>query len=65
LLLATDDEGRTVWHLAASRGESEILQTLWDWAKQKLTTEKINKLLLATDVEGRTFCHLAAKKGKP
>jgi len=26
LLLATDKEGRTAWHLAAERGISEILQ---------------------------------------
>jgi len=33
LLLGTDKEGRTAWHWAAERGNSEILQKVWEWAK--------------------------------
>jgi hypothetical protein len=33
LLLATDDKGRTVWHVAVERGNLEILVKLWEWAK--------------------------------
>jgi hypothetical protein len=61
LLLATDNTERTVWRLAASRGESEILQKLWELAKEKLTTEEINELLLTTDNMGRTAWHLAVE----
>jgi len=50
LLLATDCEGRSAWHMAEIWGKSEILEKVWELAKEKLTTEEINnKLLLATD----------------
>ena len=39
MLLVTDEEGRTAWHIAAERGNSEILQKLWDWAKENVTEE--------------------------
>ena len=52
--------------MAAQCGESEILQKVWEWAKEKLTTEEINnKLLLATDRKGRTVWHTAAFFGIP
>ena len=45
-------------------GNSEILQKLWDWAKENVTPEEIkNKLLLMTDEEGKTAWHIAAKRG--
>jgi len=54
-------EAGTVWQVAALLGNLEILQKLWEWAKEKLTTEEINNtLLLGTDNEGRTAWHLAA-----
>jgi hypothetical protein len=52
--------------LAVEQGTPEILQEVWDWAKEKLTTEEINnKLLLATDNKGRTIWHIAAKCVNP
>jgi len=51
--------------MAAEWGKPEILQKLWEWAKEELTTEEINKLLLATDKKGSTVWHVAAKKGTP
>jgi len=64
LLLGTDKDGRTAWHYAATRGNSEILKKLWEWAKEKLTREGINnKLLLGTDKEGRTAWHIAKRRG--
>jgi hypothetical protein len=33
LLLATDDMGDTVLHVAAECGYVEVLQKLWEWAK--------------------------------
>ena len=45
-------------------GKLEILQRVWEWANEKLTTEeKNNKLLLGTDNEGRTVWYVAEKWG--
>jgi hypothetical protein len=39
-----------------------VLQNIWDFAKDNLTTEEIkNKLLLATDSDGNTARQRAAK----
>ena len=54
LLLGTDKEGRTAWHLAAEGGNSEILQKVWEWAKENLTEEINHKFLLGTDKDVRT-----------
>jgi ankyrin repeat protein len=55
LLLATDSEGNTAWHLAAREGELHVLQKIWEMSKDNLATEEIkNKLLLATDSKGTT-----------
>ena len=43
LLLATDDEGRNVFHMAAKCGRIEVLQKVCKWAKDKVTTEGISK----------------------
>jgi ankyrin repeat protein len=57
-------EAGTVWQVAALLGNVDILQKLWEWAKEKLTTEEINnKFLLGTDNEGRTVWHVAAQRG--
>jgi len=49
--------------MAAEWGRLEILQVVWEWVNEKLTTEDIsNSLLLATDNEGRTVFHLAADR---
>jgi hypothetical protein len=58
LLLATDSEGHTFWHLATERGNLDILQrNVRVWAQEKLSAEQINELLLATDSEGKTGWH--------
>ena len=63
MLLGTDNYGKTAWHRAAKRGNSEILQKLWEWAKENLTPEEINnELLLCTDKEGTTAWHIAAER---
>ena len=50
MLLATDNEGRTVWQLAAGRGNIELLKKIMECATEDLTTEEVNnKLLLATE----------------
>jgi hypothetical protein len=62
LLLAQDNDTPTVWHLAAECGNLELLQVLWELAKEKLTTEGLSKkLLLAKDIRERTAWHMAAE----
>jgi hypothetical protein len=57
-LLVTDRDGNTAWHRTACWGKLNILQNIWDWAKDSLTTEKIkNNLLLATDSKENTAWH--------
>jgi hypothetical protein len=41
LLLAIDNKGNTVRHWAAKGGELDVLQKIWDLAKDSLTTEQI------------------------
>jgi len=46
------------------RGNSEIFQTLYEWAKENPTPEEIkNNLLLGTDKNGTTAWHIAAEEG--
>ena len=33
LLLGTDNEGRTVWHLAATRGQLQTIKNYGSWLK--------------------------------
>ena len=64
LLLGTDSEGKTAWHLAAEWGNLDTLQKVWEYAEEKLTTqEKNNNLLLGTECEGKSAWHLAADWG--
>jgi ankyrin repeat protein len=64
LLLAQDNDTPTAWHMAAECGNLELLQMLWELAKQKLTPEDLNnKLLLAKDSRGQTAWHVAAEWG--
>ena len=37
-LLATHDKGRNVLRAAAERSRQEILDKLWEWAKEKIQT---------------------------
>jgi len=42
-----------------------LLQKVWEWAKEKLTTgEENNKFLLGTDNKGRTIWLVAAEKSR-
>jgi len=51
--------------MAADQCGLEILQKVWEWANEKLTTEEIiNKLLLATDKWRRTVFHMEADQGR-
>ena len=54
LLLAKDNEGRSVFHVAAGSFVVEMFHEILNWAKGNLTSEEVNKLFLATNNEGRT-----------
>ena len=64
LLLAKDNNGRTVFNVARKLYELEVFQGILNWIKENLTREEINKLLLATDNDGRTVLHVAAREGR-
>ena len=50
MLLRTDNDGMTGWHEAAFGGELDLMLKIWEWAKERLTTEEIkNEILLRTD----------------
>jgi len=44
--------GRTVWHDAAETNNTKVLDVLWEWVKEELTTEAlINSFLLDKEDE--------------
>jgi len=64
LLFATNDKGKTTWHVAAKKGNLLILQQIGDWAKENATKEEVNnKLLFARDKKGRTSYQVARDHG--
>jgi ankyrin repeat protein len=53
--LSTENKWNTVWHWAARWGKLDLLQKIWDLAKDILTTEEIKyNLLLSKDSYGNT-----------
>ena len=50
--------------MAAEKVEIEVLQNLWEWAKEILTQEELNNMFLAEELLGRTAWHMAAEKGQ-
>jgi ankyrin repeat protein len=64
LLLAYDKDEQTDWHLAAVGGHIEVLVTLWECSKEKLTTGELrNEFFLAKDNMEQTAWTLAAEAG--
>jgi Ca2+-binding EF-hand superfamily protein len=63
LLSATDNDGRTVFHVAAEFSEVELFQRILNFAKGNLTKEEINKFLLDTDNDGKTVFHVHQGEG--
>ena len=50
IFLAKDLMGKTVWHNAAEKNITKLLDVMWEWGKEELTTEELsNKLLLAKE----------------
>jgi hypothetical protein len=63
LLINVDENGQTVWHAAAWRGN--LFGTLWEWAKELITPDEIKKhVFLTKDNIGRTIWHAAAERGR-
>ena len=64
--LSKDRYGKTAWHKAAERGDVEVLQKLWDWAKElQLKPEELrNEVWLSKDKYGQTAWRMAAESGK-
>jgi ferredoxin-fold anticodon binding domain-containing protein len=61
LLLARNNRKRTAWHMAAERGKVEILDKLWEWAKEVLKRDDMNNnLLLAEDYDKEIILHHAS-----
>ena len=61
-MLATDNWGITAWQFAVIRGDEYLVEQLWEWAKEKLTTDELkHKLLLAKHSWGRIAWHDAAE----
>jgi hypothetical protein len=50
--LSKDNYGKTAWHNAARVGHVEVLEKLWEWAKElQLKPEELrNQLLLSKDI---------------
>ena len=65
-MLSKDEYNKTAWQNAAGRGEVEILEKLWDWAKKlQLKPEELrNELLLSKDEFNKTAWHKAAERGE-
>jgi hypothetical protein len=56
VLLSKNVFGNSAWHLAAERGQVDILEKLWYWAKNlQLKPEEIrNEVLLTKNNYGNT-----------
>ena len=56
----------TAWHEAAGSGQDEIIEKLWNWAKElQLKPEEIrNDLLLSKIKNGNTAWHEEAQRGQ-
>jgi hypothetical protein len=56
MFLATDNEGMTVFHVAAVWSKQEVLKEIFNLAKENLTTEEKTDFFLPQIVrEGRSF----------
>jgi len=64
--LSKNKYGNTAWDEAADRGQVEILEKMWKWAKEmQIKPEEIrNELLLSKNKYGNTTWHEAAERGQ-
>jgi hypothetical protein len=60
LLLATDTKGNTAWRREAEGGKLHVLQKMWDFVKDYLTTDEVKiKMFLVTGSNGNTAGQMA------
>jgi hypothetical protein len=64
LLLDQNYVRNTAWHVAAQRGQIEVLKSLWEWAKKVLTNDELNNMFLAKDEYQMTTWKMVAEKGQ-
>jgi len=64
-MLLKDGYGQMVWYVAAEGGQIELLEKMWDWAKElQLKPEELrNQLWLTKHNSGKTAWHNAASAG--
>ena len=63
-MLAQNNRKQTAWHVAAKRSKVEILDKLWEWAKEGLNRDVLsNNLLLAKNDDEDTALHLTLHSG--
>ena len=64
MLLSKDEYKKTAWHMAAESGYVEVLNKLWDWAKElQLKPEELrNEVLLSKDESNGTTWHKATNR---
>jgi hypothetical protein len=55
MFLAKDEYEMTACHMAAEKGQIDILQTLWEFAKTELTQEVLKSIFVAIDEYERTI----------
>ena len=57
--------GQTAWQITASRGYVELLEKMWDCAKElQLGTEELkNEVLLSKKKSEQTACLMATRSG--
>jgi ankyrin repeat protein len=42
-MLKKDKDRQTAWHVAVRRGKVEVLDRLWEWAKEVINRDELNK----------------------
>ena len=63
MFLDRDESRRTAWPNASEKGQIELLNKLWEWAKDLLISEEIQNIFLARDESKRTAWHMALEEG--
>ena len=43
MLLDQNKHKRTAWDIAVKGGKADVLENLWEWTKEILNTDEINK----------------------
>ena len=62
--MSKNEYGNKAWHEAAEGGQVELLEKLWNWAKElKVKPEEIrNELLLSKNMSGNSLARGSRKR---